>query len=195
MPMPRSLPSFWNLRRVSRATGFLFQARVQCGAGAGRWPRPSGHGGSVPGGRGGTFRVALLDAVVGGRGPVAVGGRGDLGGDVDPLVGIASPALGEGLGDDALGVAVAVELGGVDEVAAEVEGGVEGFYGVVLGLGAPRSADGPGRSRWRRLASRGGRRCGIAWGGRYRSEKREASRECATEAQRGRINLSSFSVP
>lgn len=48
------------------------------------------------------------------------------------------------MADEALAAAAAVAGGGVDEVAAEVEGAVEGGERIGVGLVAPGAADGPG---------------------------------------------------
>ena len=75
---------------------------------------------------------------------VAAGGVGveaaaGLGGDVELGVGAVAAEAGE----EAFGVAVAVNVGGVEEVDAEVEGFVEGGEGLVIADGAPTAADGP----------------------------------------------------
>jgi hypothetical protein len=87
--------------------------------------------------------VAILDAFVGLRRPVAGDGRG-LGDEVDVFA-LASGAFGEGAGDDTFAAAVAVAGGGVDQVDAEVERLVEGGEGVAVVLRAPgAAAEGPG---------------------------------------------------
>src|SRR5205814_7744499 len=71
------------------------------------------------------FGVAVLAAIVRRGRPLAAGRRGDFGGDVDTI----ALSLGNDFGDQLFAAAVAVDLRGVDEVAAEIEGAAEGFEG------------------------------------------------------------------
>ena len=72
------------------------------------------------------------------------GARRRLGGDENFFLFSGGGALAEHLGDQFLAAAVAVAGGGVDEVAAEVEGAVQRGELVGVGLCAPGAADGPG---------------------------------------------------
>src|SRR5690606_33859832 len=83
--------------------------------------------------------VALVGFAVRAGGPGSSGG-GRLGGDVEA---VAIAALVEDFGDDAFAAAVAVASGGVDEIDARVDGGMEGGDGLVVVLWPPSAADGP----------------------------------------------------
>ena len=59
--------------------------------------------------------------------------RVELGGEHD----VVAPAAGQRLADDAFGLTRRVDVGGIDEVDAGVEGGVDDRHAVVLVLVAP----------------------------------------------------------
>ena len=86
------------------------------------------------------LRVTVVDPVVRTGGPASGPFRRDLGRDIDPL----ALSLTQGAGDDALASPVAVRLGGVEEIAAEVNRPVQGPHGLLVVLRAPVRSEGPG---------------------------------------------------